>query len=354
MLMLVVAVAMTGAVTATRCGNKTKAENTPPPPAAEDTTFKNPVLTSGPDPWVAQKDGYYYYMHTLATRIAIWKTKRMSQLSRAQITTIWSPAAGAPHSKNIWAPELHFLNGKWYVYYTAGESDISTQRIYVLENAAADPTQGTWTEKGKIYDNTADFYAIDGTVLEGYNGHNYFIWSGHPSAQDNKQCIYISRMSDPWTLETPRVMLSAPQYEWETRGAPPTVNEGPEIIKNGQGRVFLVYSASACWTDDYALGMLSLKEGGDPLNPADWTKDAQPVFVKNPDGGAYGPGHNGFFKSPDGKEDWILYHANSLPGQGCRDDRNPRIQRFTWRQDGTPDFGTPAKINVPIAVPSGE
>ncbi|MBN9385389.1 MAG: glycoside hydrolase family 43 protein [Chitinophagaceae bacterium] len=346
--------AVVTAINTSRCGKKAHAEDPGGQPAVNDSSFRNPILSSGPDPWVVRKDGYYYYMHTLANRIAIWKTDKMSQLSKASITTVWSPSEGAPHSKNIWAPELHFLNGKWYIYYTAGEGDISTQRIYVLENTAADPTQGAWTEKGKIYDKSADLYAIDGTVMENYNGHDYFIWSGNPSATDNKQCIYISRMSDPWTLETPRVLISAPQYEWETRGAPPAVNEGPEILKNSQGRVFLVYSASACWTDDYTLGLLSLKEGGDPLDPADWIKTPQPVFLKNAESGAYGPGHNGFFKSPDGKEDWILYHANSLPGQGCKDNRNPRIQRFTWKQDGTPDFGTPVKINVPMAVPSGE
>ncbi len=118
--------------------------------------------------------------------------------------------------------------------------------------------------------------------------------------------------------------------------------------------MFLVYSASGCWTDDYALGLLTLKEGGDPLNASDWTKTPAPVFTKKPSGSAFGPGHSSFFKSADGTEDWILYHANSTAGQGCGDARNPRMQKFTWNADGTPNFGEPVSINTGIKKPSGE
>lgn len=319
-----------------------------------DTGFTNPLLESGPDPWVIRKDSFYYYTNTLGNRIAIWKTKTVSDLKHATIKTIWHPPASGANSKNIWAPELHYSEGKWYMYYTAGASaDLNTQRLFVLENSSADPLEGQWTEKGQIADSSADFFAIDGTVLE-YGGRNYLVWSGHASATDHTQNLYIARMSNPWTLETRRVLISSPQYAWESVGAPPAVNEGPEILKNATGRIFLVYSASGCWTDDYALGLLSLKQGGDPLHAADWSKSPQPIFTKKPENGAFGPGHNGFFQSPDGKEDWIIYHANTFSGQGCGDKRNPRIQKFSWNADGTPHFGEPVKINTSIRKPSGE
>jgi GH43 family beta-xylosidase len=148
-------------------------------------------------------------------------------------------------------------------------------------------------------------------------------------------------------------MISTPTYDWEKIGDP-DVNEGPQIIKNAAGKVFLVYSASGCWTDDYSLGLLTLKTGGDPMNAADWTKTPTPVFTKNPSSSAYGPGHNSFFKSPNGTEDWILYHANPASGQQCGNSRSPRMQKFTWNADGTPSFGSPASINTPITRPSGE
>ena len=324
----------------------------PPPPPTN--TFSNPLLSSGPDPWIVQQGTSYYYTNTLGNRIALWKTTKVSALRSVTPVTIWTAPASGPNSQNVWAPELHLINSKWYAYYTAGSSaDLATQRSFVLENAGSDPLAGTWVDKGKIFDPAADFFAIDGTVFN-YNGQNYYLWSGQASASDNTQRIYIARMADPWTLATPRALISSPQYSWESFGSPPAVNEGPEILKNSAGKVFLVFSASGCWTDNYALGMMTLRDGGDPLLAADWTKTATPVFSKNIPASVYGPGHNSFFKSADGTEDWILYHANPTPGQGCGNNRSPRMQKFTWNTDGTPNFGVPVSTSTFIAKPSGE
>jgi GH43 family beta-xylosidase len=161
-------------------------------------------------------------------------------------------------------------------------------------------------------------------------------------------------MSDPLTMQGHRVMISAPTAAWEKVGAPPAVNEGPEALINPGGQLFLTFSASGCWTDSYCLGLLTLRPGGDPMNPADWSKSANPVFSSRPSAGAYAPGHNGFFLSPDGTENWIIYHANSAAAEGCGNARNPRMQPFTWQADGSPDFGVPLPINTPIRKPSGE
>ncbi len=322
--------------------------------APKDTTFTNPLLTSGADPWVYQKDSIYYYTNTLGDKIQLWKTKAMSQLGKATVQTIWTKPSTGANSENVWAPELWFLDNKWYAYYTAGSSaDLSSQRLFVLENSSADPLSGTWVDKGKIADPAADYFAIDGTVLE-HNNKQYLLWSGHASASDNNQHLYIAEMLNPWTLSSNRTMISSPQYSWENIGAPPAVNEGPEILKSSAGRIFLTYSASGCWTDDYSLGLMTLRDGGDPLVATDWTKTPQPVFSKSTSSRAYGPGHNGFFKSPDKTEDWIIYHANAQSGQGCNPSRNPRIQKFSWRADGTPDFGQPVPIGTRLVRPSGE
>ncbi len=164
-------------------------------PPATSTTFRNPLLAGGPDPWVIRKDGFYYYCHTVGNRIRLWKTPAMSQLNTATTATVWTPPSSGPNSMNIWAPELHFLEGKWYLYYTAGANpDLATQRTWVLENASPDPLTGTWVDKGQIYHADENFWAIDGTVLQ-LNGVNYFIWSGHLNESDNTQRIYIARMT---------------------------------------------------------------------------------------------------------------------------------------------------------------
>jgi GH43 family beta-xylosidase len=129
------------------------------------------------------------------------------------------------------------------------------------------------------------------------------------------------------------------------------VNEGPQSLMNGK-KLFIVYSASGCWTDQYVLGLLSFEGGNNLLDSSKWKKSPQPLFKQNPGNGVYAPGHNSFFKSPDGKEDWILYHANAQPGLGCGRFRSPRAQKFSWNKDGTPFFGEPVKENTELQAPS--
>src|ERR1700712_675884 len=128
-------------------------------------TFTNPLLPSGADPWCIYKDGYYYYTNTLGNRIDIWKTKNIASLSTAERKTIWKPPVTGPFSKEIWAPEIHFLNRKWYIYFAADSGRNEGHRLWVLENENPDPLQGEWKVKGKLI-TPGDKWSIDGSVFE--------------------------------------------------------------------------------------------------------------------------------------------------------------------------------------------
>jgi GH43 family beta-xylosidase len=319
-------------------------------------TFKNPLLSSGADPWSIYKDGYYYYTQTMQNELVIWKTRNLADLHTAERKTIFVPPADTAYSKELWAPEIHFIDGKWYMYFAADDGNNHNHRMYVMENSSQDPFQGGWELKGKVGDAT-NKWAIDGSVFS-YQKQLYMIWAGWEGDINQKQEIYIAKMKNPWTIDGERYKISTPQFEWEKHGDlndpnnPPhvDVNEGPQVLVNN-GKVFLIYSASGCWTDFYALGMLTLT-GENLLSPSSWVKSAQPVFKQSPENGVFAPGHNSFFKSPDGKEDWILYHANSGPGQGCGGQRSPRAQKFTWNADGSPHFGIPVKTGQELTIPA--
>ena len=322
-------------------------------------TFHNPLLQTGPDPWVVTYKGHYFYMNTTGRDLTVWKTRDITDLAHAEKKVVWTPPADGPYSKEIWAPELHRLDGAWYICFAADAGKNESHRIYVVENKADDPLQGEWIFKGKVGDAT-DKWAIDASVFEDA-GQKYMLWSGWEGDSDGEQRIYIAHMKNPWTIDSRRVMLSYPIYTWERVGdllkrpAMPhvNVNEGPEILKHA-GDIFLVYSGSACWTDYYELGVVRAKTGANLLDPASWTKYDHAFFKQKPEAGVFGPGHNGFFKSPDGKEDWIVYHANAESQQGCGRSRSPRIQPFTWNADGTPNFGEPVSTQAVIPKPSGQ
>src|SRR5688572_24601578 len=116
-------------------------------------TFTNPLPPSGADPWVMYKDGYFYYTHTVGDKINLWKTKGLEELKQVSPVTVWTPPAKGPNSKAIWAPELHFLDNKWYLFYTATDVDNdgdASRYVFVLENSSADPLAGRWIDKGKM------------------------------------------------------------------------------------------------------------------------------------------------------------------------------------------------------------
>ncbi|MFF3497901.1 family 43 glycosylhydrolase [Streptomyces sp. NPDC003247] len=312
--------------------------------SASAASFANPVKAQkGADPWIAYHDGNYYLVSTSWTDvITVRKSATLAGLATAPSVQVWQGDA-ASRCCNIWAPELHYLNGRWYLYYVAGQnvSDYNpTQRTHVLESTGSDPL-GPYTYKNQL--NSA--WMLDPTVAT-VNGQLYLFGSTSSGTQN----LVAARMSNPYTLATGFSTVSTPTYSWETSGG--SVNEGPEILQRN-GQTFLVYSASGCWTADYKLGQLTLT-GSDPLSASSWTKKSTPVFQRNDAGGVYGPGHNGFFTSPDGTESWIVYHANDVASEGCDNGRTTRAQKFTWNSDGTPNLGTPVALGASRTGPSGE
>lgn len=315
----------------------------------EPATFLNPIVEKSGDPWVLwHTDGCYYFMSTNSECLVLTKSTTLTGLAAGRNKTIWSPEAGGRYSYNLWAPEIHRLNDKWYIYYTANDGGgDESRRICVLENEAADPLEGQWVWKGALQTPAP---GLDGTVMI-LRGELYFLYAGYGHFPDYGSAIYIMKMSGPWTLKGEHHLITAPTLSWEKQGGM-AINEGPVILQRN-GRVFLVYSASTTWSEDYALGMLTMSDTADPMEPLSWEKSMQPVFRKSVENGIYATGHNSFTRSPDGREDWIVYHG--LPAAGADVSlRATRIQKFGWKPDGTPDFGIPHSDNQPIAVPSGE
>jgi GH43 family beta-xylosidase len=314
-------------------------------------TFANPIKARGPDPWLQYYNGFYYLATTTWNNtITMRRSSTLGGLASAAETVIFT-LTRPNGAGTMWAPEFHLLDGpsgrRWYFYYTAGREpfDLGSQRIHVLESAGLDP-MGPYTFKADMLDPVSDnTWELDPGILQ-LNGNLYLLGTFYNGSQP----MFIRPLSNPWTASGTRRILATPTLSWETVGG--AVAEGGEVLQRN-GRTFIIYSASHCSTPDYKLGMLTYN-GGDPLNSSSWTKSPQPVFQRNNANSVYGPGHNGFFKSPDGTEDWIVYHANSSTSGGCDINRSTRAQKFTWNADGTPNFGTPVALGTQLPVPSGE
>lgn len=318
-------------------------------------TFTNPLLPSGADPHLTFFKGFYYLTYTTGSDIRIRKAASLAGLDAAEEQYVWADFE-TERCCNVWAPEFHRLPGpqgwRWYMYYTAGPAQCcADQRMHVLESAGDDPL-GPYQYKGKLFDSQNDFWAIDPTVFE-HKGSLYVVYSGTPLDKlpnEKPQNLYIAKLQNPWTIAGERVEISAPSQPWEIVGGP--VNEGAALVKRNN-KLYLAYSGSGCWTDDYTVGVLVASEGANLLNPKSWQKMPRPILRRNDAGQVFGPGHHSFFKSPDGSEDWIIYHANPSPAMGCKEQRSPRAQKITWGSDGLPRVSA-AALGSPLALPSGD
>ena len=270
------------------------------------------------------------------------RAETIQGLGEAEPVVAWRKYESGPMSAHIWAPELHYIDGKWYIYYAAARADdIFDHRMYVLENEAANPLEGEWVEKGQVKTDWESF-SLDATTFE-HKGIRYYVWAQRDPNIVGNSNLYIAKMVSPWEIEGPQVLITKPEYDWETIGF--LVNEGAAVLKRN-GKIFITYSASK--TDyNYCMGLLTAEEDSDLLDPASWKKTDQPVFQTSEENGQYGPGHNSFTVSEDGTQDILIYHARDykeIEGDPLWDhNRHTRAQVFTWNADGTPNFGVPVK-----------
>ncbi len=303
--------------------------------------FDNPIAKQRADPHVWRTpEGTYYFIATVPEydRIEMRKANSINGIKEAEPVVVWRKHNEGPMSNHIWAPEIHRIDGKWYIYFAAGSAeDKWAIRKYALSNPSEDPTKGEWKEEGEMVSNRNEF-TLDATTFE-HKGQRYMIWVDRASNKEVNTGLYIAEMTNPTTLADKQVVISQPEYAWERQGH--NVNEAPAVIIRN-GKVFVTFSASA--TDaNYAIGLLHADEDSDLLDPASWTKLPEPVFYTNESLNRFGPGHNSFTVAEDGKTDVMIYHARDykeIDGEPLYDpNRHTRARVLRWTKDGMPDFG---------------
>jgi GH43 family beta-xylosidase len=304
----------------------------------------NPLIPQRADPFVYRHDdGYYYFTASVPEydRVELRRARTIAGLATAIPVDIWHKPDTGALSDLIWAPEIHYLEGAWYVYFAAAPSreirdGLFQHRIYILGTSASNPLEGTWALAGQM-DTGRDTFCLDATTFR-HRGLSYFVWAQKDRAVPGNSNLYIARLASPTRLAGEAVMLSRPEYDWEMQGF--LVNEGPAVLVR-HGKVFLSYSASA--TDHrYCIGLLHADEGADLLQPRSWSKSLSPVFGTREARSLFGPGHNSFTVSEDGKQDLLVYHARNykeIVGDPLwNPDRHTYVQPLEWDESGMPVF----------------
>lgn len=313
----------------------------------ESNRFRNPLTNERfPDPFIAYRDGYYYTIYSggdQQTLLMIAKTKRIDEGYRTPAKVVYTSEGGG-YGYDFWAPELHYIDGSWYIYTCGdnGNGNYHNHRVIVFKGTTQDPSvPGNFVFMGVL--DTGPYTSIDATIFRALNGHLYLCWS---SVIEHPQKLFLGKMKNPYELETPGegVLIAEPVYEWEG-----TIVEGPAVlVKNNT--VSIVYSADAADVPTYCLGVLTCTntQEEDCRNWV-WEKTEQPVFSQTEN--VWGPGHCSFTKSPDGREDWMIYHSkmDQRPNDMYR---IPWAVKIGWNGD-TPVFPEPAAPGTMMEHPSG-
>ncbi|MEW4486672.1 sulfatase-like hydrolase/transferase [Thalassoglobus sp. JC818] len=318
--------------------------------------FVNPI-GEGADPWVIRDPNTQRYLWCMSEgnrAIAIHVSDSVSSMGQKHI--VWKAPTTGPVSQEVWAPELHWLDDHWYVYFAASDGKNENHLAYVLKSKTPDPLgeyelHGPLATGDRPDGKSPNIWAIDMTVLE-HQGRRYAIWSGWDKPGSDQQYLYIARMESPTKLAGPRIQIcDNDDFLWERiqpddskRG----LNEAPQIFQTKR-QTAIVYSCGASWLPTYKLGLLELV-GDDPLQPSSWKKRPKPVF--NGTNSTYGVGHSCFVKSLDGKEWWHVFHAKRDREPGWR--RAVFVQPMRVGKKGFPLFGKPVEPGAVQKRPSGD
>lgn len=297
----------------------------------QNTPLTNPIVDA-PDPFVTRYAGQYLLLATRGKDIKIWASKDIASLGEHP-HVVWTPP---DDMAQMWSPTLWKMNGSWWIYFTAKYPD-KKHAIYVLQSNSSNPL-GAYTFRGEL---PLGNEAIDPSILT-VKHTNYLMYVAVEPHKWN--AVWITPLPDPLRPSGPGNILIFPDQPWE-RGAPTTHNypvaEGPTALYH-HGRTFIVYSGSDTGTYVYCLGLFTYSGHGDPTLSANWRKTG-PVFSFSAANHVFGPGRGTFTTSPDGKQDWLLYHAKDSQDYTYAH-RTTRAQPFTWNPDGTPDFGVPVPL----------
>lgn len=309
------------------------------------------------DPYITKgSDGYYYFTASYPMygandkegydRIILRRSKTIEGLADAEEKVIWDEKDSSTAHRFIWAPEIHEINGKWYVFFAASgqANNVWDINCHVIACDGADPYNDTWTDKGKFQAATGDNvsftgFSLDMTYFE-CNGTHYVCWAQKVGESN----VYLATIDpdEPWKTTSKAMLLTKPEYYWERVSIP--VNEGPAAMIQ-DGKIYLAFSASATGPE-YCIGLMYADVTADLMDIASWTKVETPLLTSEDLIGEYGPGHNSFVQDENG--DWVfVYHSRSEEcykgecGYGNEDPlndpcRSARIRYVKWSEAGMP------------------
>jgi arabinan endo-1,5-alpha-L-arabinosidase len=319
-------------------------------------TYTNPVFAADvPDPSIKKFGDYYYVYGT--TDAKHLPDGRIFKVLRSPDMVHWTFLGGAliPPSTNTsypyWAPEITENDGKYYLYYATGDEK---PEHFVIRVGISDKPEGPFTDSGSILtDCETNRFTIDPFPFRDDDGQWYLFYAcdfpydspGLHAGTGVKvdrllnmtqlagDCHVVARAAYDWTLfESNRWMgVFNQRFNWHTI-------EGPCAVKH-DGKYYCFYSGANWQTPRYGEDYVV---ADNPLGPYTGAGDHARVLHGIP-GQVFGPGGATITTGPDGKTQYIVYHAWNKQ----MTERQLCIDKLEWTPDGP--RATPTTTPQPMA-----
>jgi len=246
---------------------------------------KTPVALA--DPFIMlHDDRYYAYGTNAADGIEVYTSDDLKEWRKAPKLALHKDNSYG--DKWFWAPEVYYVNGKFYMYYSA-EEHICVAEADSPYGPFKQEVQKPMVEGEKTIDNSL-FIDDDGTpylFFDRFNdGLNIWVAELEPDLVTIKTetlhpCIHVSQ---PWEEVWPRV------------------NEGAFVMKHN-GVYYMTYSANSYESQFYGIGCATATDIF-----GEWTKYPDNPLLQKP-GNLVGVGHSSMFKDKQGYLR-VVYHAH--------------------------------------------
>jgi arabinan endo-1,5-alpha-L-arabinosidase len=297
---------------------------TPGVAGAAPGTYTNPVSRDFADTFadpavIRAKDGYWYSYGTTDPLREGEGARHIIPTARSADLVNWTyvgdaftestlPGWAAPDAA-LWAPDIRYLDGVYYLYYVVTQTTVTDERDDNAVGVATAPTPtGPWTDSGGPVvgprrgdsGNPGDFkWTFDPSQFTDIDGTRYLYYGSYYGG------IFVTELSEDGTEAVGEPTMVAIDNRYE----------GAYVVRHGRWYYLFASEANCCAgpTTGYTVFAGRSASPRGPFSDRDGislvTSRVGGTIVVTPNGNTWvGTGHNAVVTDLAG-QDWLVYHA---------------------------------------------
>ncbi|OLY93282.1 arabinan endo-1,5-alpha-L-arabinosidase [Cnuella takakiae] len=298
---------------------------------------------------IKEKDTYYLFCTGFG--ISVWSSKDLQNWRKEAPVFAkapqWAVDTIPGFRGHIWAPDISYHNGQYYLYYSVSAFGKNTSAIGVATTKTLDSASKYfgWTDHGRViqsYPGKTNWNAIDPNIITDKKGTPFMVfgsfWDGLKMVQLTKDWLHtaedVTKIPTVASRKPASSVENPPSVDNNPKDAGGNAIEAPFVFKKGSWYYFFASIDYCCKGEQSTYKMIvgrSKNVKGPFLDKAG--KDIRTgggTIVLQGDKEWHGVGHNSAYTF-DGK-DYLVFHGYDAADKGAS---KLRIEEMRW-EDGWP------------------